>query len=270
MLSGIGRPDELRGLGIEPVAESPEVGRNLQDHLDFCTLSKCTRDITYDFDSLQELGVAVRYLLTRSGPGVSNIAEAGGFVRSRLAPDQRPDIQLHFVPAQLDDHGRNRLSGHGYTLHACALRPKSRGHLTLRSGRPDDRPRIFASYLKEPGDLDVMLEGMRWSREILHAAPFAPFRGVEIYPGDAVTSRAGLEEILRRKAETIYHPVGTCRMGSDPSSVVDCRLLVRGVEGLRIADASVMPRLIGGNTNAPTIMIAEKLADLLQEPRTGS
>jgi choline dehydrogenase len=263
MLSGIGRPDELRGLGIETVAESLEVGRNLQDHLDFCTLSKCTQPISYDFNSLQELAVALRYLLTRSGPGVSNIAEAGGFVRSHLAPDRRPDIQLHFVPAQLDDHGRNRLSGHGYTVHACALRPSSRGYLSLRSSRAEDPPRIFASYLKESSDLNVMLEGMRLSREILHAAAFAPFRGAEIYPGDAITSRQGLEEMLRRKAETIYHPVGSCRMGADPSSVVDCELRVRGVEGLRVADASIMPRLIGGNTNAPTIMIAEKLADQL-------
>jgi len=263
MLSGIGRPDELRALGIQTVAESPQVGSNLQDHLDFCTLSKCRQKITYDFNSYQELAVAARYLLTRSGPGVSNIAEAGGFVRSRLAPDERPDLQLHFVPAQLDDHGRHRLSGHGYTLHACALRPLSRGRLSLRSGRPDDPPRIFASYLSAPNDLEVMLEGIRWSREIFHATAFAPFRGAEVYPGDAVTTRQGLEEILRRKAETIYHPVGSCRMGADSSSVVDCQLRVRGVEGLRIADASVMPRLIGGNTNAPTMMIAEKLADLL-------
>jgi len=263
MLSGIGRADELRALGIQTVAESPQVGRNLQDHLDFCTLSKCTQSITYDFNLYQELAVAVRYLLTRSGPGVSNIAEAGGFVRTHLAPDQRPDIQLHFVPAQLDDHGRNRLSGRGYTVHACALRPLSRGHLSLRSGRPDDAPRIFASYLNEPKDMDVMLEGIRWSREILHAAAFAPFRGAEVCPGDAITTRLGLEETLRRKAETIYHPVGSCRMGADPASVVDCQLRVRGVDALRIADASVMPRLIGGNTNAPTMMIAEKLADLL-------
>jgi choline dehydrogenase len=133
----------------------------------------------------------------------------------------------------------------------------------LRSGRPDDPPRIFAAYLKEPQDLDVMLEGVSLSREILHAAAFAPFRGAGVYPGEALTTRQGLEEILRRKAETIYHPVGSCRMGADSSSVVDCQLRVRGVEGLRVADASVMPRLIGGNTNAPTIMIAEKLADLL-------
>jgi choline dehydrogenase len=263
MLSGIGRPDELNAVGIGTVAESPQVGANLQDHLDFCTLSKCTQSVSYDFNAVQELVVALRYLLTRTGPGVSNIAEAGGFVRSQLAPDERPDMQLHFVPAQLDDHGRNRLPGHGMTIHACALRPASRGHIALRSGRPGDAPRIFASYLNEPRDLDVMLEGMLLSREILHTAAFAPFRGPEVYPGDAVTTRRGLEEVLRRKAETIYHPVGTCRMGADSASVVDCALRVRGVDGLRVADASVMPRLIGGNTNAPTIMIAEKLADLL-------
>jgi choline dehydrogenase len=263
LLSGIGRPDELRAVGINTVAESPEVGHNLQDHLDFCTLSKCTRAVSYDFTALQELAVALRYLVTRSGPAVSNIAEAGGFIRSRLAPDERPDIQMHFVPAQLDDHGRNRLPGHGMTVHACALRPASRGHIALRSARPGDSPRIFASYLTQRQDLDVMLEGIRLSREILRAAAFSPFRGAEVYPGGEVTTRRELEEVLRRKAETIYHPVGSCRMGADALSVVDCQLRVRGVEGLRIADASVMPRLIGGNTNAPTIMIAERLADLM-------
>jgi choline dehydrogenase len=266
MLSGVGRLDELSALGIQPVAENPQVGRNLQDHIDFCTLSKCTQSVSYDFNAWQELAVAARYLLTRSGPGVSNVAEAGGFVRSALAPDERPDIQLHFVPAQLDDHGRNRLSGHGMTIHACALRPLSRGHLELRSGRPDDPPRIFASYLKERRDLEVLLEGILLSRRILRAAAFAPFLGAEIYPGESVTTRQGLEEVIRRKAETIYHPVGTCRMGTDSLSVVDCQLRVRGVDGLRVADASVMPRLIGGNTNAPTIMIAERLADQLIGP----
>jgi choline dehydrogenase len=260
MLSGIGRPDELRALGIAAHADSPDVGRHLQDHLDFCTLRKCTRPITYDFTPAQEIAVGLRYLLTHSGPGASNVAEAGGFVRSALAPDARPDIQLHFVPAQLDDHGRRRLPGHGYTLHACALRPASRGHLELRSVRPEDPPRIFASYLREPGDLEIMLEAMHWSRRIFQAPAFAPFRGGEVYPGDTVTTREGLEQVLRRKAETVYHPAGTCRMGSDARSVVDCRLRVRGVDALRVADASVMPRLIGGNTNAPTIMIAERLA----------
>jgi choline dehydrogenase len=263
MLSGIGDANDLGRLGIPVLADRVEVGRNLQDHLDFCTLYQSTRAMTYDFNAWQEVLVGLRYLFMRSGPGVSNIAEAGGFARSHLAPDERPDIQFHFVPAQLDDHGRNRLSGHGYTLHACGLRPLSRGQVSLLSSRPEDPPRICASYLSEPRDLRVMLEAIRQSREILHAPAFAPFRGAEVFPGEGGTTERGLEEMLRRKAETIYHPVGTCRMGSDANSVLDNQLQVRGVEGLRVIDASVMPRLIGGNTNAPTVMIAEKAADML-------
>jgi choline dehydrogenase len=140
MLSGVGPAGALRSLGIPVVADAAEVGGNLQDHLDFCTLTKCTRPVTYDFSAWQEMLVGLRYLLTHSGPGVSNIAEAGGFARSPLAADERPDLQLHFVPAQLDDHGRNRLPGHGFTVHACVLRPSSRGRITLRSSRPDDTP----------------------------------------------------------------------------------------------------------------------------------
>jgi choline dehydrogenase len=261
MLSGVGPADDLHALGIPVVVDLKEVGRNLQDHLDFCTLTTCTRAITYDFDKLQELAVALRYLCTRSGPGVSNIAEAGAFVRTHLAPDERADIQLHFVPAQLDDHGRNRLRGHGFTLHACVLRPLSRGHVQLRSSRPDDPPRIHARYLSTAQDLDVLLEGVRLSREIIRAPPFAAFRGTEIFPGEGLDTRKDLDEVVRRKAETIYHPVGTCRMGSDPESVVDSDLRVRGIDGLRVVDASVMPRVVGGNTNAPVIMIAEKIAD---------
>ena len=261
--SGIGPATELEALGIPVVADRVEVGRNLQDHLDFCTLTKCTGSMTYDFNAWQEIAAALRYALTRSGPGVSNVAEAGGFARTHLATDERPDIQLHFVPAQLDDHGRNRLSGHGYTIHSCALRPRSRGHLSLRSSRPEDPPRIRACYLSDRRDVDVMLEGILLARDISRSPAFSPFRGAEIFPGEGVTRREDVELVLRRKAETIYHPVGSCRMGSDPAAVVDCELRVRGVEGLRVIDASVMPRLIGGNTNAPTIMIAERVADRL-------
>ncbi len=260
MLSGVGPAAALRSLEIPVVADAPDVGGNLQDHLDFCTLSKCTRPVTYDFNAWQEVAVGLRFLLTRSGPGVSNIAEAGGFARSALAPDERPDLQLHFVPAQLDDHGRNRLPGHGFTVHACVLRPASRGRITLRSSRPDDAPRIHAGYLSAGADLDVLLEGIRLSREIIASQPFAPFRGPEVFPGEGVRTRPELTQMVRRKAETIYHPVGTCRMGRDAASVVDPELRVRGVERLRVIDASVMPRLIGGNTNAPTVMIAERAA----------
>ncbi|MBS0578533.1 MAG: choline dehydrogenase [Proteobacteria bacterium] len=263
LLSGIGPPDQLRGLGIPITAEVAEVGRNLHDHLDFCTLYKSTRPITYDFSRWQELAVGLRYLLTHNGPGVSNIAEAGAFVQTVRAPDARPDVQLHFVPAQLDDHGRKRLEGHGFTIHACALRPYSRGRIELRSANAEDAPRIHADYLSDARDLDVLLEGVELSRAIARAAAFGPYRGREVFPGEAATTRGEVEQVVRRKAETIYHPVGTCRMGSDSAAVVDVELRVRGTEGLRVADASVMPRLIGGNTNAPTIMIAEKAADCI-------
>jgi choline dehydrogenase len=265
MLSGVGPAGSLRGFDIPVIADAPEVGANLQDHIDFCTLNRSTQAVTYDFSRLQELAVGLRYLLTRSGPGVSNVAEAGGFARSPLAPDERADIQLHFVPAQLDDHGRNRLPGHGFTVHACVLRPASRGHIALRSNRPDDTPRIHAGYLSAGRDLDVLLEGVRLSRQIIAAAPFAPFRGAEVFPGEGASGRDALIEVIRRKAETLYHPAGSCRMGSDAAAVVDGDLRVRGVERLRVADASVMPRLIGANTNATTLMIAEKAADALLE-----
>ena len=270
LLSGVGPAAELEALGIRVSADSREVGRNLQDHLDFCTLNQCPEPITYDFTRAQALAVGLRYFLTHSGPGVSNVAEAGAFVRTALAPDERPDLQLHFVPAQLDEHGRNRLPGHGFTVHACVLRPASRGTLTLRSARPADPPHIQPRYLSEPRDLEVLLEGMRISRDIIAAAPFGRFRGRELFPGEGLSTRAELEAMVRRKAETIYHPSGTCRMGRDTCAVVDPELRVQGIQGLRVADASVMPRLIGGNTNAPTIMIAEKAADLILGGAAGS
>jgi choline dehydrogenase-like flavoprotein len=260
LLSGVGPAEHLREMGLPVVADSAEVGHNLQDHLDFCTVSRCTQPISYDFNPLQEIGVALRYFLTHSGPGVSNIAEAGAFVRSPLAADARPDLQLHFVPAQLDDHGRNRLPGHGFTVHSCVLRPRSRGTITLRSPRPQDPPRIQPAYLSAAGDLEALLEGVRLAREIIRAAPFAAYRGAEVFPGEGVTTRSALEAVVRRKAETIYHPSCSCRMGRDANAVLDASLRVRGTEGLRVIDASAMPKLIGGNTNAPTLMIAEKAA----------
>ena len=261
MCSGIGPAHELEAHGITVRVATPGVGANLQDHLDYCVLQKSQSTHTYDFGALREAFEGLRYWLTGNGPGASNIAESGGFLRSARAPDGRADLQFHFVPAQLDDHGRNRLPGHGYTLHACVLRPRSRGRIGLRSSSMSDPPRIFANYLSEPEDLRSLIEGVRLSREILAAAPFDGHRGAEVYPGSGCQSDAELAVAIRDKAETIYHPVGTCRMGSDPDSVVDPQLKVRGINGLRVVDASVMPRLIGGNTNAPTIMIAERAAD---------
>jgi choline dehydrogenase len=263
MLSGIGPADDLRAHGIGVRSDLPGVGGNLQDHLDVCTMQRCTQPITYD--QTNDLAIGLNYYLFRRGAGTSNIAEAGGFVRSALATDERPDLQFHFVPAQLDDHGRNRLPGFGYTVHACFLRPRSRGRLHLASAHAADKVRIDSGYLSdsEGFDLKVMLEAVRLSRHVLAQPAFDAFRGEELFPGPQVRDEAALVDFIRRKAESIYHPVGTCRMGSDDGAVVDPQLRVRGIDGLRVVDASVMPTLIGGNTNAPTIMIAERAADLI-------
>lgn len=263
MLSGIGPADHLREHGIAPIVDLPGVGMNLQDHLDICTLVGATQDITYDH--LNELAAGWRYLRHRDGPGTSNVAEAGGFVRSRLADDARCDIQFHFVPALLDNHGRHRLPGIGYTLHACYLHPRSRGQLRLRSTNPAEPIGIHAGYLSDPDghDLARMIEAAKLSRDILAQPAFDPYRGGPIFPESQLHTDREWEEFIRRKAETIYHPVGTCHMGRDEHAVVDSELRVRGVEGLRVVDASVMPTLPTGNTNAPTIMIAERAAALL-------
>lgn len=264
MLSGIGPAAMLQRHGIAVQVDAPGVGANLQDHLDICTLHACRERITYDRAS--DLRIAFDYYLRgHRGAGTSNIAEAGAFVRSHLATDARPDIQLHFVPAQLDDHGRNRLPGDGYTIHACWLRPRSRGRIELASASAGDKPRIFGGYLSDPdgADLRGMLECARLARSILLQPAFAPFRAGPVIPARDDLDDAALVDFIRAKAESVYHPVGTCRMGTDPTSVVDPQLRVHGVDGLRVVDASVMPVLPGGNTNAPTIMIAERASDLI-------
>jgi choline dehydrogenase len=265
MLSGIGPADHLREHGIRIAHDSRGVGENLQDHLDICVLQRSTKPVTYD--RLNDILVALRYLSRRDGPGTSNIAESGGFIRSRFADDDRCDMQFHFVPGLLDDHGRHRMDGYGYTLHACALRPKSRGSIRLVSADPLTKASIQPNYLSDADgyDLRMLIEGVKLSRDLFAATPFDNYRGDEIFPGSHVKNDTDIEEFIRNKAETIYHPVGTCRIGNDDNAVVDSELRVHGVSGLRVVDASVMPCLPGGNTNAPTIMIAERAADLLRK-----
>ncbi|MFA7322451.1 MAG: GMC oxidoreductase, partial [Dokdonella sp.] len=211
------------------------------------------------------IAVGLEFFFKRSGVGTSNIAESGGFLRSRHARDERCDLQFHFVPALLDDHGRHRLEGHGYTLHACLLHPQSRGTLRLKSTDPQQPIAIHANYLSdaEGHDLQMMMEAARVSHTILAQAPFDRYRGAEIFPAADINDDRAIEAFIRRKAETVYHPVGTCRMGTDNDAVVDSELRVHGFSGLRVVDASVMPDVPTGNTNAPTIMIAERAAELI-------
>jgi choline dehydrogenase-like flavoprotein len=264
MLSGIGPADHLRAHGITVARDLPGVGANLSDHLDICTLVHCTRPVTYD--RLHDSLVALQFVVCRRGAGTSNLAEAGGFVRTRFAGDARCDMQFHFLPALLDDHGRHRLEGAGYTLHACGLKPRSRGTIRLRSADPGVDAAIDPGYLSDPDgyDLRMLIEGVRLSREIFAQPPFDKYRGEEIFPGADVRDDAAVEAFIRRKAETIYHPIGTCRMGHADHAVVDPELRVHGVEGLRVVDASVIPELPSGNTNAPTIMLAELASDLMR------
>jgi len=199
------------------------------------------------------------YLRRGQGEFTSNVAEAGGFVRSDPARD-RPNLQFHFIPAYLHDHGRRLSLGYGLTLHVCDLLPKSRGRITLRSPDPMAAPAIMANYLGHPEDLPVLLNGLKIARALTQAPALARHIASETFPGAMKTSDAELEADIRNRTETIYHPVGTCRMGMDPASVTDPQGRVRGVDGLRVIDASLMPQIIAGNTNAPTMMIAETIA----------
>jgi len=259
MLSGIGPGQHLGEHGIKVEMELPGVGGNLQDHLDICTLMSTNSKQSYD--KLNHAWAGIRYLLGKKGPATSNLAEAGGFVCSDLTTDSRPDIQFHFLPALLDNHGRNQLPGRGMTIHACQLRPHCRGQIRLKSSDPTEKASLQPNYLQDERDLEVMLECARLSKEIFMQEAFAAHREGFIFPEDSVKTKDDRIDFIRRKAETVYHPIGTCKMGDDPMAVVNSDLQVHGIKQLRVVDASIMPTLISGNTNAPTIMIAEKCAD---------
>jgi len=259
MLSGIGRTADLEQHNINVNLDLQGVGQNLQDHLDVCLVQRCSQNVSYD--KISEVKAGLQYYLFKSGPGTSNVAEAGGFVKTDLNDEQWPDLQFHFVPAILDDHGRNRIKGNGYTLHMCYLRPKSRGYLQLASDNPQQPIKIFANYLSHSEDLAYMKKGFEIQRKIMAASAFDDYRDDELFPGIETQNEEQIENFIRNKAETIYHPVGTCKMGSDELAVVDSKLKVHGIENLRVIDASIMPNLVSGNTNAPTMMIAEKICE---------
>jgi choline dehydrogenase-like flavoprotein len=270
MLSGVGAGDALVGLGIGVVHDLPGVGRHLHDHLDAVQLVHAPRVRDSFGVSFGALGRVLRAIPEwrrhRSGILTTNFAESGGFIKSQ-ASEPIPDLQLHFVIAKLVDHGRKTVLGHGYSGHVCVLRPRSRGSVTLASADPMAAPRIDPNFLGDPDDLARLVRGFRLLREIFSQPALARLGGTEHARSASATTDAEIEQFIRDYADTIYHPVGTCRMGPGPMDVVGADLRVHGLQGLRVVDASIMPRIVGGNTNAPVIMVAEKAADMIKAAR---
>ncbi|KVC65313.1 GMC family oxidoreductase [Burkholderia stagnalis] len=265
MLSGVGPMHELARFGIQTVQHLPGVGRNLQDHPDFIfgyrTRSVDTMGVSLR-GSLRMLREILRFRSERRGMLTTNFAEGGGFLKTQPGLDA-PDIQLHFVVALVDDHARRLHAGHGLSCHVCLLRPRSRGSVTLRSNDPAAAPLIDPAFFDDPRDVDDMVAGFKITRRLMQTPALARWITRDLFTPN-VKSDDDIRAVLRQRTDTVYHPVGTCRMGHDEMAVVDPQLRVRGLEGLRIVDASVMPTLIGGNTNAPTIMIGEKAVDLIR------
>lgn len=266
--SGVGEAGHLRELGVEVLLDRPDVGRNLQDHLYATTIFRCGRDVTLDTaETLRHLPFNLLSLLAaRRGPLTSIVAEAGGFVRSDPALPA-PDLQFVFAPAFFIDHGFTRPGGNGCSLAPVLLKPRSRGEVRLRSRDPRAAPAIDPGFLADEHDLRTLVAGFRLGWRILTSPRLARFRLSPHLPAAALDDDAQVAEHVRRSAEHLYHPVGTCRMGRDEGAVVDERLRLRGLENVRVADASVMPTIPRGNTNAPTIMIAEKAAETIEQDR---
>lgn len=264
MLSGIGPADHLRAAGVPVVHDLPGVGGNLQDHLDLYVIAECTGDHTYDNIAKPHRTVlaGLQYLMTKKGPVASTLFETGGFWFADRA-ETAPDIQFHLGLGSGIEAGVARMKNAGVTLNSAYLRPRSRGTVRLASSDPAAHPLIDPNYWDDPHDRAMSLEGLRIAREIFRQDALKPFILAERQPGPALTSDADLEGYAYRTCKTDHHPVGTCRMGTDAMAVVGLDLKVRGLEGLRVCDASIMPRVNSSNTNAPTIMIGEKAADLV-------
>lgn len=268
MVSGIGPAQELKKFDIPMIHDLPGVGQNLQDHPDFI--------FGYSADSLDLIGISlggtikltgeiIKYIRSREGMIATNFAEAGGFLKTDPGLDV-PDVQLHFVVSLVEDHARKLHMAHGYSCHVCVLRPKSRGQVTLASNRMQDAPLIDPAFLAEEEDLETLVKGYKLTKQLMDAPSFSKIRKKDVFTPNVKTDD-DIRKIIRERADTVYHPVGTCKMGHDAMAVVDANLKVHGMEGLRVVDGSIMPTLIGGNTNAPIIAIAEKAVDLIRAGR---
>jgi choline dehydrogenase len=263
--SGVGPQQELRDLGIEVLHHSPGVGENLMDHLELYIQQECTQPITL-YPAVSLLGkakIGAQWLLTHRGLGATNHFESGGHIRSR-AGIVYPDIQYHFLPLAISYDGKSLASGHGYQVHVGTKRSKSRGWVRLRDARPQSLPRVRFNYMSHPDDWLEFRACIGLTREIFAQPAMAPYRGRELAPGADATSEHALDAFIKRKVESAYHPCGTCRMGTDRDAVTHPDGRVRGIERLRVVDASVMPQATAGDLNAPTLALAERMADLMR------
>ncbi|NOX39348.1 MAG: glucose-methanol-choline oxidoreductase, partial [Alphaproteobacteria bacterium] len=265
-LSGVGRSEDITPHGIEMVHDLPGVGQNLQDHIDMILAYKSKDTDNFGLGirgTIQLFRHILRWRKTGKGMVASPMAEGAAFLKTdpNLA---RPDIQLHFVIGITDDHARKLHLGYGFSCHVCVLHPKSRGTVSLTSADPLAPPAIDPQFLSERADLEALIKGAKITRQILEAPPLKKFREQELFGIHDAMSGQEWERVIRDRADTVYHPVGTCKMGQDDMAVVDPNLKVHGINGLRVVDASIMPLIIGGNTNAATIMIAEKAADMIR------
>jgi choline dehydrogenase len=263
--SGVGPVPLLRSLGVAPVADVPGVGANLQDHLEIYVQYECTQPVSL-YPALKwwnQLAIGAEWLFRGTGMGASNQFEAGGFIRSDESVEW-PNIQFHFLPMAINYNGNNAVNGHGFQAHVGPMRSPSRGRIVARSTDPHAAPSILFNYTSAEQDRREFRDSIRITREIIRQKALDPYRGREISPGEDLRSDAELDEFVRSRAETAYHPCCSCRMGTDDMAVVDGQGRVHGLHGLRVIDASIMPQIITGNLNAPTIMIAEKLADVIR------
>jgi choline dehydrogenase len=266
-LSGVGPADLLKAHGIDVVLDAPGVGNDLQDHMQVRLVTRCAQRVTLNDivnHPVRRIMAGAQYAAFRRGPLTIAAGTSGAFFKTnpRLAT---PDIQIHFLPFSTDKMGEKLHSFSGFSASVCQLRPESRGSLRIKSADPTVPPEIRINYLATETDRAAFVDGIKILRKILAAPALKPYSVEEVHPGPKVTSDEELLNYCRRTGSTVYHPTSTCRMGNDPLAVVDQRLKVRGIEGLRVVDASIMPDLMSGNTNAPTIMIAEKASDMIRE-----